>query len=77
MDDAGGRKQTEDGGLTFGAGLGLGALVADDVLGFCRSDGAIEFFGEEFGVAVVGNHADIRRIVTMLDGYQGELWFSF
>lgn len=56
VNDAGGRKQTEDGCLTLGAGLRLRALEGDDVFGFCRSDGAIDFFGEEFGVAVVGDH---------------------
>ena len=56
MDDTQGRDETEDGGPTLGTGLGLGDLEAEDVFGLRRCDVAIDFFGEEFGVAIVGNH---------------------
>ena len=56
VDDAVGGEETEDGRLTLGTGLGLSALEADDFLGFWWGDGASDFFGEQFGVTIVGDH---------------------
>ena len=57
VDDAVGGKEAEDDGLALVAGLRLGTSETDNVLGLCRGDGAIDFLGQEFGVAVVRNHA--------------------
>lgn len=56
VEDAGRRKGTPDGGLALGANFGLGGLEAGDVGLFTLADGAIDVLGEEFGVAVVGDH---------------------
>ena len=56
MDDTVGGEGTNHCGFALGSGFGLGCFELRDITLFGGSDGAVDFFGQEFGVAVVGNH---------------------
>ena len=57
VEDAGRLKRTPNRGVALGANFGLGRFKFGEVDLLGLRDGAVDVFGQEFGVAVVWNHA--------------------